>query len=141
MGEWNLDREYQLLVEGGLASGELTVRVDGPELRRAPRFRFQHGRIAVRVEPEFNLVDLSATGLAFLSDLSFAPETALQVIVKGTVAVQARVVTSTLVETDADLLEMRYRVQCRFDDTASGKHLVLLMKEIDRMRNGGTGHS
>jgi hypothetical protein len=37
------------------------------------------------------------------------------------------------VETDRQLLETRYRVQCQFDDDASGKQLLVLMREIERL--------
>lgn len=133
MEQWDLDRQYELLLQEGLAKGEVTIRADLPDLRRAPRFRVSGGRIAVRVEPQFTLVDISASGFAFLSEIPFALEVVLHVILRSALAFQARVVGCQLVETDRQLLETRYRVQCQFDDDASGKQLLVLMREIERL--------
>jgi hypothetical protein len=133
MGKRNLEQEYQLILSEGLAKGEIRIRTGAPEQREAPRFEIQQGRIAVRVEPIFQLVDISATGIAFLSDLPFQTGQVLQLILKDTVAFQARVVCCPLVETDIDYMEMRYRVQCRFGDSANGKQLLVLIKEIERI--------
>jgi PilZ domain len=136
MGQWNLEREYELLIEEGLANGEITVRKDGPDLRAEPRFRLRGSRVAVRVEPQLKVVDLSAAGIAFLSEQPFNPGDVLHVIIKDTLAIQARVVGCQLVETDPALLELHYRVHCRFNDVSNGKQLLLLMKEIARIGRG-----
>jgi PilZ domain len=133
MGQWNLDQEYRLLVEEGFAKGEIAIRTDGPDLRTEPRFRVHNGRIAVRVEPQFRLVDISAAGVAFLSDLGFRKGAVLHVILKEALAFQARVVDCQVVETDAAMLELRYRVQCRFDDLTNGKQFLVLMKDMERI--------
>lgn len=134
MGEWNLEREYESLLQSGLETGEVSIRTDPPDHRAAPRFRLPASDIAVRVEPYFRLVDVSAVGIAFMSERPFAVDSVLQLIVRGTVAFQARVVECPLVETDPELLEVRYRVQCRFDSTATGKHLLLLLKEMEQFK-------
>jgi len=133
MSKRSLEQEYQLILSECLAKGEVRVRTGAPEQREAPRFEIQKGQIAVRVEPTFKLVDISATGIAFLSELPFKPGQVLQLILKDTVAFQARVVACQLVETDIDYLEMRYRVQCRFGDSANGKQLLVLMKDMERI--------
>jgi PilZ domain len=135
MVQWNLDQEYQLLLKEGLAKGEIVIRTDGPDLRGTPRFRMQGGRVTVRVEPVFKVVDISASGIAFLSELPFSPGDVLQVILRDTVAFQTRVVGCIVTETDPDLLELRYRVRCRFQDVTNGKHLLVLMKEMERIQD------
>jgi len=117
----------------GLAKGEVSIRTDLPDLRKAPRFRTPGSNISVRVEPQFSLLDISASGFAFLSELPFAQDDVLHVILRSALAFQARVVGCQIVETDRTLLETRYRVQCRFDDDISGKHLLVLMREIERL--------
>lgn len=137
MGEWNLDRAYHLLLEEGYATGQIRRRTDGPDHRSAPRFRLHDGQIAVRVEPQFQLVDISAAGFAFYSEFPFQPDTLVQVILKDTVAYRARVVASPLVETDAGLMELRYRVQCRFDDISNGKQFLVFLKEMEHFAAEG----
>jgi PilZ domain len=138
MGQRDLEQEYQLILSEGFATGELRIRTEAPDLREAPRFHIQQGRIGVRLEPQLLLVDVSASGIAFLSEVPFPPGSVLQVILKDTVAFQARVVACQLVETDIDYLEVRYRVQCRFSDSINGKHLLVLMKEMERIGVSGT---
>ena len=133
MSKRDLEQEYQIIVAEGLAKGEIRVRTSDVEHREAPRFAMRQGRISVRVEPVFKLVDISATGIAFFSDLPFRSGQVLQLILKDTVAFQARVVGCELVETDIDYMEMSYRVQCSFRDPTNGKHLLVLMKEMERM--------
>ncbi|HKI99884.1 MAG TPA: PilZ domain-containing protein [bacterium] len=132
MGQWNLDREYQRLLEEGLAAGDVMIRADGPDHRATPRLRLCGGHVAVRVEPEVRVVDLSASGIAFLSDRTFHPGDMLQVILRGTLAFQVKVLGCAMEETNADLLEVCYRVRCRFHDVTNGKHLLVLLKEMER---------
>ena len=133
MSKRDLEQEYQLLLSEGLAKGEIRLRASALEHREAPRFAMRQSRIAVRVEPDYRLVDLSATGIAFYSDRPFRVGQVLQLILKDTVAFQARVVGCELVETDIDYLEMSYRVQCTFGDSSNGKQLLVLIKEMERM--------
>jgi hypothetical protein len=133
MRQPSLDEEYRMLVQEGLARGELSIRTDGPDHRSEPRFRIGNAGIAVRVEPQFKLVDISAVGIAFLSELPFHSDELLHVVLRRTLTFQARVVRSLLVETDPNLLEARYRVQCRFNNPGDGKQLLVLMKEMERL--------
>ena len=95
----------------------------------------------VRLEPDFNLVDISATGLAFLSERPFPVGERLAIIVRGVVTFQVRVLNCPMVEVDANLMELRYRVQCAFSNEMDGKQLVLLLKEYERSGNGAKAAS
>lgn len=138
MRQPNLEDEYQMLVQEGFARGELDVFTAGPEQRTEPRFRLRDTGIAVRVEPQFQLVDVSAAGIAFQSELPFRSGDLLHVVLRSALAFQARVVGCMLVETDPLMLEARYRVQCRFNDPADGKQLLVLMKEIERLNESSS---
>lgn len=136
MGRWNLESEYQRLVKLGVANGNITVHREGPEQRQSPRIRMQGERVSLRLEPEFDVVDMSASGMAFLSEVPFAEDQVLQIVLKDMLTFQGRVVGCQVVETDPCLMELRYRVQCRFQDPASGKHLLVLMREMERLDAG-----
>lgn len=136
MGRWNLEREYQQLVEKGLAKGAISIRSGAPDQRQSPRIRLQEGRISVRLEPEFDVVDISAGGMAFLSEVPFDEGEMLHIILKDTVAFQGSVVGCRVIETDPNLMELRYRVQCRFYSVTSGKQLLVLMHEMDLINVG-----
>ena len=127
-----LDQEYDLLVKEGIAKGEIQVRVDEPDLRGAPRFQMHQRHLSVRVEPQLSVVDLSALGIALLSEYPFDCGETLHLVLQNTLVVQAQVMGCELVETDPMILEARYRVQCRFLDATHGKQLLVLMKELER---------
>ncbi len=39
-----------------------------------------------------------------------------------------------MVETDPDLIETRYRVQCRFENEEQGRQVLLMMKDVDKLK-------
>ena len=127
MGERDFDQEYELLVKEGLARGEIQIRQDEREVREAPRFKLDDRKIAVPGQPSFPIVDLSASGIAFYSDLPFTPGDYLNVTMKDPPGFPARVIACSMVETDPEPLETRYRVQCCFDDALHGKTLLVMM--------------
>ncbi len=130
MAEWNVERAYRQLVDNGLSAGRIELRA-GTDQREEPRFQMHKREVAVRVEPRLKLVDLSASGVALLSEQAFQPGEVLQLILKDALAFKVQVEGCDLVETDTDLLEMRYRVRCRFNDEGGGKQFLVLMEEFD----------
>lgn len=128
-----LERNYQMLIEESLASGTVAIRNNGDEMRAAPRFQVKGGSLSVRVEPSFEILDLSSTGMAFLSEISFKPGSMITLYLEGTTGVQAEVVGCVMVETDEDLLETHYRVQCRFENEEHGRLVLLMMSDVDKL--------
>ena len=128
-----LEQSYQMLIEESIASGVVRIGKNGDEQRKAPRFQVKDGAISVRVEPTFEIIDLSATGMAFLSDISFKPGSTITLFLEETTGVQAFVIGCVMMETDPDLLETRYRVQCRFDNEEHGRMVLLMMSEVNKL--------
>ena len=71
--------------------------------------------------------------MAFLSDISFTPGTTITLFPEETMGVQALVIGCVMKETDPDLLETRYRVQCRFDNEEHGRRVLLMMSEVNKL--------
>lgn len=128
-----LGQNYQLLIEESISSGVVKIGKNGDEMRKDPRFRVRDGAISVRIEPTFEILDLSATGMAFLSDISFKPGTSITLFLEETMGMQANVIGCVMLETDSDMLETRYRVQCRFDNEEHGRRVLLMMSEVDKL--------
>ncbi len=128
-----LGQNYQLLIEESISSGVVKIGKNGDEMRKDPRFRVRDGAISVRIEPTFEILDLSATGMAFLSDISFKPGTSITLFLEETMGMQANVIGCVMLETDSDMLETRYRVQCRFDNEEHGRRVLLMMSEVNKL--------
>lgn len=133
MERWNLEKEYQRLLQRSIARGEVSIRTDGHDQRQSPRIRMAGERVAVRLETEFEVLNISAGGFAFLSEAPFHEGETLHVVLKDAMAFQGQVVACQVVETDALLMELRYRVQCRFLNDTSGKQLLVLMQEMQHL--------
>ena len=133
MGPKDMGQNYRVLIEQGLRSGVVTLRKNGNENRNDPRFLVDQGNLTIRVEPTFGIVDLSATGMAFLSDISFTPGAVITLYLEDAMGIQARIVGCFMIEVDADMLETRYRVQCRFENPEHGMRVLLLMSEINKL--------
>lgn len=128
-----LEQSYQLLIEESISSGVVKIGNNGDDKRKAPRFKVKDGAISIRVEPSFEILDLSATGMAFLSEISFTPGTTITLFLEETTEVQALVIGCVMKETDPDLLETRYRVQCRFDNEEQGRKVLLMMSDVNKL--------
>ena len=128
-----LEQKYQILIEESISSGMLKIGKNGDEMRKEPRFQVRDGAISVRVEPTFEILDLSATGMAFLSDIAFTPGTIITLYLEETTGVQAFVIGCVMKETDPDFLETRYRVQCRFDNEEHGCRVLLMMSDVNKL--------
>ena len=128
-----LEQNYQMLIEESVTSGIVKIGKNGDEMRKDPRFKVRDGSFSVRVEPTFEILDLSATGMAFLSDISFTPGTTITLFLEETTGVQAFVIGCVMMETNPDLLETRYRVQCRFENEEHGRRVLLMMSEVNKL--------
>ncbi len=129
-----LNRNYQLLIEESLESGAAVIRNNGDEMRGEPRFQVNDGRLSVRVEPTYEIIDVSASGMAFFSDIPFKPGTVITLYLEDTTGVQARVIGCYLVETDADFMEAQYRVQCHFENEEHGKQVMLMLSAVNKLK-------
>ena len=129
-----LDRNYQRLIEEGLSTGSLEIRDNGNEMRNDPRFQVEKGALSVRVEPTFDIIDLSASGMAFQSEFAFKPGTVITLFLEDKMGIQAQVIGCFMVETDSDMMETRYRVQCKFENEEHGRQAMLLMSEVNKLK-------
>lgn len=128
-----LEQNYRLLIEESIASGAVRLGTNGDERRKDPRFQVKNGVISVRVEPTFEIIDISSTGMAFLSDMSFKPGTNITVFLEETTGVQANVIGCVMMEAEGEKLETHYRVQCRFHSEEHGRRVLLMMSEVNKL--------
>ena len=133
MDTQKLEQEYNRLIREGMLKGSIEIRGDGPEFRDSPRFEPIEAKIAVKVEPSFTILNISASGVAFMSNLPFLPGSILTLVLEGVIGVQARVIGCEMIETDERFLETQYRAQCCFDTPNHGKQMLLMMDEMQQL--------
>jgi len=102
------------------------------ERRREPRYRFMpESKIYAHMGPRaFPILNISIGGLAYHSDLFFEPGTKLLMSALGMIALDVEVLSCDMEETDADLMECKYRVRARFGPHVNGYQVYVLAREM-----------
>ena len=137
---WKRDYvEVQQLISQEMEN--LAVPAHGKEGRKAPagidrrvdpRYNFMpESKIYAHMGPRaFPILNISIGGLAFHSDIYFEPGTKLLMSALGMIALDVEVLSCDMEETDADLLECRYRVRAKFGSHVNGYQVYVLAREM-----------
>ena len=100
--------------------------------RIEPRFHFMpESKIFAHMGPQaFPVINIAIGGLAFHSDVYFEPGTKLLMSALGMIALEVEVLSSDMEETDADLMEVKYRVRAKFGTHVNGYQVYVLAREM-----------
>jgi hypothetical protein len=82
--------------------------------RRHPRLTPAGAQALIGHNPDLHLIDVTDDWVEFYASTYYTPGLPVQVQVDSAPPSQGEVVTCLLEETDSNLLEVRYRVRCRF---------------------------
>jgi hypothetical protein len=133
MGDGQWKRDYEAIVRESFTRGELEHVSDARERRDHPRFRMRSQHVWIKVQPRFDVVDVSVAGISVYSDFPFKVGETLTITLGKAFSVEASVVECPIVEADAAMLETKYRVQCRFADETVGMQCLVMMKQMDEL--------
>ena len=128
MGADDSDRmtpEYAELLERAKELGRVDTDPATQERRLWPRVDLVKAKIAIVVEPVVRVLNISAEGLAFHSDVPFQPGQTLQITLGQAWRTTAKVMSCEIEETDSDLMELRYLVGCGFSDPDAGETMMV----------------
>lgn len=131
MAGWQWKDDYEDLLREGLARGEVELRSDSDEKRDQPRFRLKSQHVFIKVEPRFDVVDVSISGISVYSDFPFKIGQTVNITLGKAMSVEATVVECPLELANPDLLETKYRVRCQFEDETVGMQFLVMMKQMD----------
>ena len=123
------DRYARILAEA--ARRGALVESGAIERRGAPRVPVLDGVMSVNRQYPVTAVDISISGMCFLSEIPFAVGGEIELSVASTFFISATVVGCAMEESDAMFLETRYRVRCHFVDEDQGMEVLVLTKERD----------
>ncbi|MDH5752833.1 MAG: PilZ domain-containing protein [Deltaproteobacteria bacterium] len=113
----------------------------GSDRRSEPRYIFgDQSKIYAHLGPRaFRVLNISVGGLAFHSDLAFEPGTKLLMSALGMIALDVEVLSCIIEETDAGLMEYKYRVRAKFGPRVNGYQVYVLAREM-YLQEGGEDH-
>ncbi len=130
MPEDATDPAYELLIEQCRARGEIDGADRPDDQRSHPRVRFDMAPVAISGGAYVDVVDMSISGVAFLSEYAYSPGERLVLAPDGVLAAPAEVVNCRSAHDLDDVSEPQFRVSCRFIDSSDGIGLLLLTKEL-----------
>lgn len=126
---WKHEYEDRILVD----NREGRIAMPGPEDRRKmPRLKLRQGKnVWVHVEKTaVPILDISAVGIAFYSDVERFPGDTVSLNVAELVSIEAVVISSDIEETNPDFLEFKYRVRAKFAPGLDGYRIYVLARDI-----------
>lgn len=127
-----LERDYQVLLSERNTFPDKETNPEN-DRRRAPRFPIQYANASIRIQPTFDVVDISLCGMAFYSDRGFQPGQELSMVMPESPDVPCTVVSCRMVEMDGGLMDYAYLVAVEFTNPHRGKHAVVMLSERDRL--------
>ena len=130
MSEDATDRAYELLIEQCRARGEIEEADRPNEQRSHPRVRFDDTPIAISGGAYVDVVDMSISGVAFLSEYAYVAGERLVLAPDGVLSAPAEVVNCRSAHDADEASEPKFRVSCRFLGGNDGIGLLLLTKEL-----------
>lgn len=125
----DLHTEYARILEESRKRGDVVSDKSAAERRTHPRLAVKAADIWISSVPEFSMVDLSASGVALMSNYPLKPGEIITVSLGHALAIEAEVVHCQLVESPTDYSDAVFRIQCRFAKENEGMELVVRVKE------------
>lgn len=130
MTEHNPTQRYEELIGVGANTGKIDMQPPEDDRRTHPRFKLEGTELTIAVHLIVSAIDISRSGVSFYSNYSFRMNQLFALDIGQVFSVTAEVTECTLEETDASLLETRYRVRSRFLE--DGLDVEKLLTIIDK---------
>jgi len=111
-------------------SGQIASIKGNKERRGSPRFKVDSTDLAISVTLAVSTINVSVDGLSFYSLHAFQIGQTFTIQLGQVFSLQAEVLACEVEEIDEELLEMRYRVHCRYSEMEGGMELLVLLKEM-----------
>ena len=124
-----VERAYQELVA---QYGALPSSSAHPERRQHPRFRVHTRDLWVNDVPEFQVRDVSASGIGLEADFPLQQGDRLKVCLRDDIHAQAVVLGCELMDSGSQYWAPLFQINCRFEDEHQGKALVVMTKRAEQ---------
>ncbi|MEE8436608.1 MAG: PilZ domain-containing protein [bacterium] len=127
----NVREAYERVLEehqGEIAgSGQLA----GSEQRQHPRFKVDSPDLWLSTVPEFAVADLSASGIAVISNHPVEAGTLLNLSLGKSLSLDTEVVACTMEYAPDEYTDGQFRIQCRFLEDVKGMELLVTVLQTN----------
>ena len=124
-----IQEEYARIVEESRRRGDVMSEGPGSERRTHPRLAVKSADLWISSVPEFSMVDLSASGVALMSNYPLKPGEIVTMSLGTVLSLEAEVLHCQLGESPTDYSDAVFRIQCRFAQETEGMELVVKIKQ------------
>ena len=127
------EQAYRQVLRQALHEERVAAWPEDRERRLHPRFRLRQGTIAVQIECQMPVVDISASGISLYSTYAAHAGQRLNLVLEKAFLVEVRVVECTPSGDGAPGTDWPYRIHCEFTHPAEGLKLVVMINEVDNL--------
>ena len=128
MGFSDLERQYEELLASSRKRGEVSSTAESHEKRRHPRMSVNADDLFISTIPEFTVLDMSLSGMAFLSNHPLSQGEIIQISLGSMLSADAQILTCRLEEAPTEFLDAQFRINCEFVQDARGMELLVTLK-------------
>lgn len=132
MADHNWLKEYVELLLETYDNGNIPPLDPNNQLRNNPRYSVPKGVVSVKIEPQFELVDVSVGGLAFISNMPFSPGNEVQIALANA-AVHLQIINCVMEPFELDTPDIHYRINGRFLRQQVGMEILGIYKELNQL--------
>lgn len=121
----NVREEYQRVLEEHQQELAAAGQLGGTDQRGHPRFKVDNADLWLSTVPEFAVADLSASGIAVISNHPVEAGTLLNLSLGKSLSVNTEVVACTMEYAPDEYTDGQFRIQCRFLEDLKGMELLV----------------
>lgn len=129
----NVEEEYRLFMEQIAESEGFDVEAGKVQNRKHPRLKTQSGTCFAYINSKFNLIDISASGLAFASNQPHQIGERIKMDFEKSMEIEAEVVYCRQAESEPDSIEDIFKVHCKFSEENQGMQILMMLNEKDSL--------
>ncbi len=131
MSEPTWEDEYKSLL-ASIADRQKSEPGSASDHRKHPRFRTKTGFVTIQIVLEYEVLDVSTSGVSFDCDHLFPIGIDVTANFEKVISLEAKVVSCTEIQPATDGNRTRYRVGCEFSEDTPGLQMLI---SIYRMGN------
>ena len=125
MEETKLEAEYQKILDEHQEELQSVARSDAANKRIHPRFKVETSDLWINSVPQFDLLDMSISGMAIRSNYPLEPGETIEVALGMSFRATAVVLDCKMVGSPDEYTDAEFRINCRFAEDLLGKELLV----------------
>ena len=128
-----IEEEYRLFMEQIIDSEGFDFEAGEVQRRKHHRFKAQSGTCFAYIDSQYNLIDISASGLCFVSNQLHQIGERFTIGFENLMEIESEVVFCREVKPEPDSIEDIFRVHCKFSEENQGMQILMMLNEKDSL--------